>query len=145
MTSCSCMFLSTPPREVVWIRTTLTQLHIISAVRERVLAYSIRQEQRSPFANAVSNRHIVSRQNDLLTMDTKFIFCSLRFHLFSLVAIFARTSTCTLAFNPFSADGDFMNFLNMEKSSKITQTLSCLNSLESSLRELSNEYKHDRV
>ena len=47
--------------------------------------------------------------------------------------------------NPYAAGGQFGNYKMVQKTSKMTKTLTNGYSSESTRRELSNEYQHDRV
>ena len=47
--------------------------------------------------------------------------------------------------SPYAAGGLFVQYKLMQKSRKMTETLANGYSYESTQRELSNEYKHDRV
>ena len=49
------------------------------------------------------------------------------------------------SFNPYAAGGLFCQYKMMQKNEKVTKTLAHGYSSESTPRELSNEYQHDRV
>ena len=48
-------------------------------------------------------------------------------------------------FNPYAANGRFGKYKMMHKTCKMTETLEHGYSSESTQRELSNEYQHDRI
>ena len=50
-----------------------------------------------------------------------------------------------LEINPYAAGGKFWQYKMTPKSCKITETLACGYSYESTQQELSYEYQHDRV